>query len=182
MSQENKKLLEHAAHALRSFGASPSQVGLRREFSIELTPPEAALALQNLAAQANDRCPLVGWWQMPEYVAHTAQSEPTPLPDAAKMNLLLEGEWTCGNTTLQLRRHGNGLRQSRLTELSPDAQAPAPGGASGDIQPALAQTHALLGRADLHLGTITVVVYSIWDAQRQQVVPVAQRLRSFGND
>lgn len=182
MIQESKKLLENAARAVRSFGAEPVLVYLHREPACDLTPAQAAAALQSLAALANAEEPLVGWWQEADCVAHTAQREPSPLPNAAVMEVLLEGEWTCGKTTLQLRRHGHLLRQSRLVELPFDAQAPAQADANSDVHAALAQKHALLGRTDLAVGSITVVVYSIWDAQRHQVVPVAQRLLFMGMD
>jgi hypothetical protein len=181
MSQESQELLAHAARTLQGFGAMPRQVSLLRESSTDLTPAQAAAALQSLANQANSQAPLLGWWQQPDCVVHTAQREAPILPDETAMEILLEGEWTCGNTTLQLRRCGNTLRQSLLVELSPNTQVPVKGDRKIDMQPAMAQTHALLGRADLNIQTMEVVVYSMWDAQRQQVIPVAQRLLTLSN-
>lgn len=176
-SQESQELLAQAARALRRFGATPRQVSLHREMATDLTAAQAAAALHNLAAQASAQTPLLGWWQEPECIVHTAQREAPALPDAALMEILLEGEWTCGSTSVQLRRCGTVLRQTRLTELPPSATA-----AGSGVQPALAQTHALLGRADRNIRTMEVVVYSVWDTRRQQVVPVAQRLLTLSAD
>ena len=48
------------------------------------------------------------------------------------------------------------------------------------MQPTLVQVHQLIGRADLNTPALSVAVYSIWDTERQQVVPAAQRLLTLG--
>ena len=169
-----KEMLEHAARALRSFGATPRHAQLARVPSATVSEAQAADALQALATQASADTPVTGWWQHPDRLANTAQN--APLPDAAAMETLLEGEWTVGHSTLQLRRIGSSLRLNRLLETTDTAEAPA----GADVQPTLVHVHELIGRADLNAPTLSVAVYSLWDPERQQVVPIAQRLLTLG--
>jgi CheY-like chemotaxis protein len=168
----NHDMLNHALRALRSFGGEHRLVFLAREPATFVTSLEAADALQTLASQNSQQKPLVGWWQEPDTLAHTAQIEKPAQPDAAVMDILLEGEWTVGNTTLQLRRVGSTLLLNRIMEVGNTAISLA----DADVQRALAQTHTLIGRTDLNVKGMEVAVYSVWDDDRQQVVPVAQRL------
>ena len=166
-------LIEVTARALRAHGATPRQTKLVRHRARAVTANQAAHALTELAQLANSGEPLVGWWQDPDTLSHTGLC--AAVPDVATLAHLLEGEWTVGPTTLKLRRSGADLIQSCLSEQKGDSTADS----SIYVQPALAQRHTFIGRNDLRASQIELMVYSVWDEERQQVIPVAQRLLSI---
>jgi len=160
--------LRHAVNALARMSSAqkidiqpPRLVWLERVAAQAVTPQQIGEALQALPA------PVQGWWQSADRLAIATPQIPSPAADNADWHQLLEGEWTAGPQTIQVKRVGNVLRLARLVEhTQPHTGA----------QPMLATEHAQIPRQDL-AQTMTVTTYAQWSDTQAQVVPVAQRLQ-----
>lgn len=164
------QMLDIAERALRAQHSNPRRVQLARHPAKVATPAAAHAALRALVERVQASDQLFGWWQDPQRVLNTALN--AALPTEAELAHLLEGEWTVGLRSLQIRRNGSQLMMTTIEEVGPNGSASS----DCDVQPAIAQAHPLVGRSDLNAAHIEVAVYSVWDANRLQVVPVAQRL------
>lgn len=162
------EFLRNAANALACMAGAqrdrpnpPRLVWLERVAAQAVTPQQLSAALQALPA------PVQGWWQTADQLVIASPSISHPAADSHDWEGLLQGEWTAGPHTIQVKRVGNVLRLSRLTE-----HAHAHTGAT----PMLATDHPQVPRQDL-AQSMSVTTYAQWSDVQAQVVPVAQRLQ-----
>ena len=157
------KALAGMTGAQRDRTNPPRLVWLERVAAQAVTAEQLSAALQALPA------PVQGWWQTADQLVIASPSLSHPAADSHDWAALLQGEWTAGQQTLQVKRVGNVLRLARLTE-----HAQAHTGAS----PMLATDHGQVPRQDL-AQSMTVTTYAHWSDDQAQVVPVAQRLKQL---
>lgn len=163
--------LRNAANALAGMSGAqrdrtnqPRLVWLERVAAQAVTAQQLSAALQALQALP---APVHGWWQTADHLVIASPPLSYPAPDSRDWPELLQGEWTAGNQTIQVKRVGNVLRMARLTEhAQPHDQA----------QAMLATDHAQVPRQDL-AQALSVTTYAQWSDAQAQVVPVAQRLQ-----
>ena len=141
----------------------PRLVWLERVAAQAVTPQQIREALQALPE------PVCGWWQTADHLCVATPQVHSPSPDSAEWQQLLEGEWTAGPQTIQVKRVGNLLRLARLVE---HAQTHPAG------KPMLATDHAQVPRQDI-AQSMVVTTYAQWSEAQAQVVPVAQRLQQL---
>lgn len=160
--------LRNAANALAGMsGAQRDRTNQPRLVWLERVAAQAVTAQQLSAALQALPAPVQGWWQTADHLVIASPPLSYPAPDSRDWPELLQGEWTAGNQTIQVKRVGNVLRLARLSE---HAQAHA--GAT----PMLATDHAQVPRQDF-AQTMAVTTYAQWSDAQAQVVPVAQRLQ-----
>ena len=155
------KALAGMTGAQRDRTNPPRLVWLERVAAQAVTAEQLSAALQALPA------PVQGWWQTADQLVIASPSLSHPAADSHDWAALLQGEWTAGAHTIQVKRVGNVLRMARLTEhAQPHDQA----------QAMLATDHAQVPRQDL-AQALSVTTYAQWSDAQAQVVPVAQRLQ-----
>lgn len=162
------EFLRNAANALAGMtGAQRDRTNQPRLVWLERVAAQAVTAQQLSAALQALPAPVHGWWQTADHLVIASHQLSYPAADSSDWAELLQGEWTAGPQTIQVKRVGNVLRLARLTEhAQPHDQA----------QAMLATDHAQVPRKDF-AQTMAVTTYAQWSDVQAQVVPVAQRLQ-----
>ena len=166
----NVEFLRNAAKALAGMHNAqntdtqpPRLVWLERVAAIAASHQEIIEILKALPA------PVQGWWQTADHFVVATPMANCPATGSADWAQLLEGEWTAGPQTIQVKRVSNVLRLARMVE---HAQPHA------GTQPTLATDHTQVPRQDL-ARTMAVTTYAQWSDAQAQIVPVAQRLKDL---